>query len=222
MRRTTVGLALTAGLLGVTAGTAAANPALADAATGAMSHRVAAIQDALDGLVSDGTITQTQAKAVAETLDEAGPALGPGRGDRLGVLGPQTVADALGISTEDLVAAHRDGQSLAQVAEEQGIARDDLISRLVRAAGAALDQRVEDGVLTEERADLIRDGLTERITAAVDRSPGEGRGFHHRPGGHGFAGTGPEGTDQGRTEDLPGGLGGGLGGGATDEPGRGT
>ena len=83
--------------------------------------RLTAIKNALKGLVSDGTITQSQADKVAATLDKALP---PGRfgrfGPRFGNGAPglfqdklDAAAKALGMTTDQVKAALRNGTSLA-------------------------------------------------------------------------------------------------------------
>ncbi len=193
MRRITAGLAagiaLAIGVLGGAVGTAA----LADEvpADEAVSERVEAIADALAGLVSEGTITQEQADAVAGTLGESDLGLGHGRGPHAGHVDPEAVADAVGLTVDELRSELQDGSTLAEVAEEQGISRADLVDGLVAAAETELDQRVEDGHLTTAQADTIREGLSDRIDEAVDREPGARRGHFGpggRHGGHGWPG----------------------------------
>jgi DNA-binding Lrp family transcriptional regulator len=68
-------------------------------------------------------------------------------------------ADAIGISEEDLVAARRGGQSIAQLARSRNVAVQTVIDAMVADA---------------------RDGLVERITALVNRAGlPEGRGPGH-------------------------------------------
>ncbi|MEL7210171.1 MAG: hypothetical protein AAGK32_18400, partial [Actinomycetota bacterium] len=85
----------------------------------------------------------------------------------------QNLADTLGISVEDLMAAKESGQTVAEIAADNGIERADLISSLVEDKQARLDQAVADGELTQEEADEKAAGLEERVTSFVD---GEGRG----------------------------------------------
>lgn len=201
MRKLTAGLALTAGLLGGAAGTAAVGSGAASAVTAtsaaAVSDRVSEIKDALSGLVTDGTLTQKQADEVAETLDDAdlgrGFGHGPGHGHGHGPGGfgdPSELADILGVTTEELRTALEDGKTLAQVAEAEGIARTALIDKLVAAADDDLEEAVADGRLTEAQAAEIRERLTARITERVDRAPNDGRGLRGRHPGP--SGGGPD------------------------------
>jgi hypothetical protein len=105
----------------------------------------------------------------AGTAVEAAAHPGPGRGG-FGHHGArlEAAADALGMTVEDLRAALRDGQTLAEVAEAQGVDRETLVGALVAAANARLDEAVADGDLTEEEAAERREGIEERVEAMVD------------------------------------------------------
>ena len=91
----------------------------------------------------------------------------------------EALADTLGISVEDLTAAREAGQTPAEIAEENGVSRDELVSSLVAERQASLDQAVADGDLTQEEADEKAADLEEHVNAFVD---GEGHG-PRGPGG---------------------------------------
>ncbi|RBY87799.1 hypothetical protein [Blastococcus sp. TF02A-30] len=178
---------VTAGVLTVS-GLAVAVPALADDGTG--TSGIERIREALTGLVDDGTLTGDQADAVAETLDEAGVA---GHGGRPG-WGPgpglSAAADALGMTEDELrTALQEDGATLAQVAEDQGVAVEDLVAALVQAQRERIAEAVEEGRLTQEEADELLADVEERVSDRVDqefpgRGPGGGWGPGHRGGQH--------------------------------------
>lgn len=184
----TLALAGTLGLTGV-AGAALVVPAVSYAATGdstALTERVSTIKEALAGLVSDGTLTQAQADRVATTLAEARPeGRGPGgghlgghRGDQVGLA---AAAEALGLTEDEVQTALRSGQSLADLAEQEGVESAALVDALVAAAEERLAEAVADGRLTQAEADERAASLEERITASLDevRGPGRGHGGHH-------------------------------------------
>jgi hypothetical protein len=182
MRRKLI-IATTAGALTL-GGLAVAVPATAgaDAAGAAAVER---ITEALSGLVSDGSLTQEQADEVAGTLSEAGiggPG-GHGGGHGGGHRDLAAAATALDMSEEELrTALEADGTSLADVAQEQGVAVDALVDALVTAAREDIAAAVEDGELTQQQADERLADLEERVTERVDDdAPGPGRG----PGGPG-------------------------------------
>jgi hypothetical protein len=160
-----------------------ANAAETDSTVSATERPAGPMSGMLDGLVADGTITQEQADAIRSTAEarraERGDAGmggkgrhgGPGAGmrggetpgaDRLGGRGGpgggmrlDSAAEAIGISPEDLRAGLRSGQSLAQIAEANGVGTDELVDRLT----------------TDAR---------ERISEMVQRVPGQ-----HSPGSNG-------------------------------------
>jgi hypothetical protein len=178
MRKQMISIALVSGLgLGAAAVAAVAVPGIASAAdsttttvAGGVADRVAHLKDALKGLVSNGTITQAQADKVASTLASTLPPLGPGgHGGHRGGLSPDAVAKVLGITVDELRAAHEAGKTLAQIAADEGISKADLISKLVAAAKAQLAADVKAGLLTQAQADERSSTLTARITEMVDR-----------------------------------------------------
>ena len=104
------------------------------------------------------------------------------RGDRL-----QAAADAIGVETEALAEALRSGQTLAQVAEANGVDPQTVIDAMVAEANTHLDEAVAEGRIDEEKAAEIRSNLTERITTFVNEGPSEDmgrRGGHHRGPDH--------------------------------------
>jgi hypothetical protein len=125
--------------------------------------------DALAPLVSNGTITQAQADAVIDALQTARPAKGPGhhRGRHLRHHGLDAAATALGMTEADLLAALRDGQTLAQVAESKGVAVDTVVNAIVDEIKTKLDAQVAAGRLTRARADEMLTRATERTRALV-------------------------------------------------------
>lgn len=209
MRRKLVTFALAVGV-GVGAGGAALlTPALAtaqsaDQDTGSAPvapGRVERLKEALRGLVTDGTLTQEQADEVAATLADRLPAHGPGgrghgRGHghgHAGRLAPEAVAEALGVTVEELRTARQSGKTLAQIAQDEGISRGELVDRLVAASKAQLAEDVEAGRLTQEQSDRLQQELEARIGERVDRTgPPFGRGRGHGPHGERPRDTAPE------------------------------
>lgn len=112
----------------------------------------------------DSATTTTEQPAVPDG-DQARPG-GPGCAGR----GPglEAMADAIGISEDDLRAALEDGQTPAEVAEANGVSRADLVDAIVADIDEHLDQAVEDGHLTEAEADERRADVEEHANAIVD------------------------------------------------------
>jgi len=173
-------IATTAGVLTL-GGLAVAVPALADPG-GSAGSAVDRITEALSGLVSDGSITQEQADEVASTLDEAG--IGSHGGHRGGGAGLSEAATALGMTEDELrTALEADGTTLADVAEEQGVAVDTLVDALVAAQQERIAAAVEDGRLTQEQADERLADLEEQVTERVTSEAPVGGGHGHGPRG---------------------------------------
>ncbi|MEM7093117.1 MAG: hypothetical protein AAF567_08940 [Actinomycetota bacterium] len=160
--------AIAAGLIGVTAlGATAAVPALASAQA-----------------PGDGTeLTQEEREARRAERRAAREAR---RAEKVAVL-----TDALGVGEDVLQAAREAGQSIADVADANGVSVDSVVTALVDHKAAQIQARVDAGDLTQEEANEKIAGLAERVTERVNATPGErgdgeGRGFGRRgPGGPG-------------------------------------
>ena len=185
---TGAGIALTAPGIALAAdsGTTGTTGSTSSTATDRAAARLAAIKDALKGLVTDGTITQAQADKVATTLSTAdmpfGRPGGPGGPGPRGPLGPEATAKVLGITVDELRTAHQSGKTLAQIASAEGISKADLVSKLVAAAKTQLAADLKAGKITQAQYDAIVADLQARITERVDKVGGPG---HHGPGGPG-------------------------------------
>jgi hypothetical protein len=164
------------------------------------------LEDTLAPLVEDGTITQEQADAVIAAIKAARPEGGlrhhfMGRG----VFGDvfSAAAEAIGVDVEDLRSALRDGQTIAEIAEEHGVEVDAVVDAMVAATKTALDEAVQNERITQEQADEMLANAEERLTALVNGEGPmfDGPRFEHRFGGPGMPGDGDNGTDEGGSSD---------------------
>ncbi len=178
----TYALAGTLGLAGL-AGAALVAPAVSYAATGdstALDARVESLTEALSGLVSDGSLTQAQADEVATTIAESRPEGfgrgGPGGGGHGGGgrVDTAAAAEALGLTEDELRSRTQDGQTLADVAEAEGVPETELVDALVAAARTRLAEAVTDGRLTQAEADARAADLEARIADSLDELCGPG------------------------------------------------
>lgn len=145
------------------------------------------IRNALEALVSEGTITSGQADAVADHLAGEFPV----RKFHIHA-GLDVAAATIGITEADLVASLRQGQSIAAVAEANGVTAQAVIDALVDEINSRVDEAVAAGDLDSARAAEIKANAVDRVTAFVN---GEGRFFAGpRPG---FGPGGGEPTDPG-------------------------
>jgi superoxide dismutase len=131
----------------------------------------------LDQAVAGEMLTQEQADTIRQRMDNMpggslwGPAAGfpgfPGKHGAHPVLSPeqaeahheqmqQAVAEALGLTVEELEAARDEGQTLWEIAEEQSVDMAEVGEALKTAGQELLDQASADGTLTQEQADTIR------------------------------------------------------------------
>ena len=89
----------------------------------------------------------------------------------------EILSDVTGVSVDDITTARQSGDSLADIAEANGVTTDDYVAAVVEAATTAIDDAVADGTISEERAATIKAGLTEKVTAMVTSDAGwHGRG----------------------------------------------
>jgi len=93
-----------------------------------------------------------------------------------------TAAEVLGLTPEELFAELHAGQTLAEIAEAQGVEMEALQEAFDAARGearqAAIEQAVENGVMSQEQADWLLEGI-EKGFMPGGRRFGRGRG----PGG---------------------------------------
>ena len=132
----------------------------------------------LDKLVTDGTITQAQEDAIIQAMKDelAGnqPAAGGrrGAGPRVRVLEGmvQVSADTIQVSVDDLKAALKSGQSVADVANAHSVNPADVVTAIVNAGTAKIDQAVTDGKLPQARADELKSHLPDAADKFVNHT----------------------------------------------------
>ena len=142
------------------------------------------LQEVLQPLVDDGTLTQAQLDAVVETLAAAGP-MGGDHGGRGGAGKSLAVAaTTLGMTEAEVRDAISNGQTLAQLAEAKGSSAQALIDAILAELDAHLDEEVAAGEHTQAEADAKLAEATTRVTEMVNNTgtmpPAGGRGG---PGG---------------------------------------
>lgn len=143
-------------------------------------------QAVVDALVAEATARLDGLEAalperMADLVEREGWGDGIGRRLPRAAEGLEVAADVIGVSEADLLAALRDGSTLAEVAEANGVEAEAVSDALVEAATEAIDEAVAAGTLDADRAEDLKAGLVERITERVEegaarRGPGHGRG----------------------------------------------
>ncbi len=120
-----------------------------------------------------GLVAQVEGDTPADTpTDAPADAHGHGRG-RHGGCNNEAVAEVLGLTTDELHAAREAGQSLADVAEQQGVAVDEVIRAIVTEKADHIAEEVASGEITQAEADQRLADLEARTTERVNRTPGE-------------------------------------------------
>lgn len=176
-----------AGAAGSSAVTIASDDTTDDAAR--QADRTARLQEVLQPLVDDGTLTQDQLDKVVTTLEAAGPMGGEHGGRGPGGRGLATVAETLGMTEAEVKDAISNGQTLAQLAEAKGLTGQALIDALLADVQTHLDEEVASGEHTQEEADAKLAEVTARITEFVNNT-GSGPMGGDRKGGRGPGGPG--------------------------------
>jgi hypothetical protein len=134
------------------------------------------LRDALAPLVEDGTITQAQADAVIAALAEArrdrGPGYGPGRHGGFGRrgIGLDAAAEALGVTEDELRTQLRDGNSIADVAEADGVDIQTVKDAMLEAFRTHEQAHVTSGRLTQDQADANIAAFEDRLDDIVTRT----------------------------------------------------
>ena len=138
----------------------------------------------LSGLVSKGTITQSQADAITKALEDARVAgkvvLDKNRAAELAV-----ITSTLGITEEALKTRVKAGDSLATIA---GSNKDALIAALVAYKTKVISDAQTAGKITAERAAKMKANVTTQVTERVN-NPRPPRGPHGPKGQPAPAGT---------------------------------
>lgn len=170
------GLDAAADALGMT--TAELHDALAGGASIASvaSDRGVDLQTVIDAMVADGQAALDELRAslpdrVAELVQREGGSFergGRGHGERGGhLLGLDAAAESLGMTTDELRDALSDGDTLAEVAGQEGVDVQTVIDAMVADANARIEEEVAEGDLTQEEATQRKADVTERITDVV-------------------------------------------------------
>lgn len=135
--------------------------------------------DAVDEAEAEGRITAEQADKARERIESGQGLRGlferrherrEHRRDlvRKGIV--ESAAEAMGMTFDELKAELQAGDSIADVAAEQGVSVDVVKEAITADAEAKLDEAVANGRITQERADELLSKLTEHLDDIVNRS----------------------------------------------------
>jgi hypothetical protein len=154
--------------------------------------------DKLDKLVADGKLTQDAADKIKSRIEDGTAPLfglgGEGRGHRggpdtmgggFGLAGAgadaKAVADFLGTTPQQIGQDLASGKTPAEVAQAHGKSRDDLKQFVIDQSNTRIQQAVDAGKLTTDKATELKNQVASNVDKWLD-SKLEPRGF----GGRGF------------------------------------
>ncbi|MGQ9824748.1 MAG: Fis family transcriptional regulator [Desulfotomaculales bacterium] len=115
----------------------------------------------IDEAVAEGKMTQEQAAKAKERLQNNQFFFGlfPGHkqfGPREGKgAGPAMLAQALGLSEDELKAQLKEGKTIEEIAQQQGMTTEQLQQKMKELKIQEIQQAVKDGKLTREKADQL-------------------------------------------------------------------
>ena len=130
----------------------------------------AGISSLLSGLVSNGTITQSQADAITKAAQDARAAT-KGVMDKNREAINTVITSTLGISLDTVKSRLKAGESLATIAGDKKAA---LITAISAEINKQIDAAVTAGKLTAAQATAQKMKTTERVTNMVERIKSKG------------------------------------------------
>lgn len=97
------------------------------------------------------------------------------------------LAQAFNLTPEELEARHAAGETMWNIATDQGLTQEQFTETMIQARTTALSQAVAEGVITQEQADWMLSRMNRMGGTGVGPGsagcPGMGAGFQGRPGG---------------------------------------
>lgn len=81
----------------------------------------------------------------------------------------ERIAAELDMTSEELHSARLEGKSIAELAEEKGLAPQALIEKLLHARKSELEQFMHEGKITEAQMNTILERMETRIKTALER-----------------------------------------------------
>jgi hypothetical protein len=119
---------------------------------------------------------KTAMEEAREELGLPGPGDRPHRPFRNGAIfgwnlrgGLETASELTGVAVKDIIAAFREGKTLAQIGEENGVSKADLKAAIVAEITEKLDQALANERISQERYDEIVANLGTRVDELLDK-----------------------------------------------------
>ena len=133
----------------------------------------AAMLDRIDQAVKDGRLTQAQANAIEQRIEQGKLPLRFGArraGHALRRVELRAAEQDLGLTRADLIAQLRGGKSLAQVAQAQGKTTAGLEAAMTAALKARLDKAVSAGRITQAQEQTLLSHFQKRLDRRVNHA----------------------------------------------------
>ena len=138
--------------------------------------------ETIDEKVAEGLLTEEQAERLKERAAEGGllfprPSGEEGFHPRQGAcqrgtgLVIEAAAQVLDMPKEELLDELKDGNSLAKVAEDQGMSVEEFEAALLEQVKLQLDEMVADDTIAQVLADRIYEGIEDRIDRILHAQP---------------------------------------------------
>lgn len=137
----------------------------------------------IDEAVADGKLTESEAEKLKERVEE-GHNLFPFGGarkqieHRVKVQLVEATAEVLGVEVSVVKDGIENGDTLAEIANANGMGTDEFETALLANVKSTLDEKVASDDLTQEQADNIYERLSNNIDDIVNHEPGE---YDHPP-----------------------------------------
>jgi polyhydroxyalkanoate synthesis regulator phasin len=128
----------------------------------------------LDQQRADEVVARTE-QTLTELIDVEHPfgtILEQRRHQALRWAGLDAAAEALGLAVAGLRTQLEEGNTLAQIADAQGVDEDSLIEAILAPAAQRIQRAVERGRLTDDQASEALDRATEQVSEAIHKVPG--------------------------------------------------
>jgi len=127
------------------------------------------------------TVYADDSKPPQHPSGERGPG-GPRGGHSLDSASLEAVAGALNMSTDEVTAALQEGKTLQELADDAGVDIQAVKDALSAAREASMRERiaqaVEDGTMSQDKADWLLEGLDKGFLDGPDFGLGHGFGGH--------------------------------------------
>ena len=129
----------------------------------------------VDERVAAGDLTEEEAARIRERIESGeGPLFGggkrPGHGPGRGMQVVQQVAELLGMTPQEVIEAKHAGQSLAQIAEANGVSAAELAAFLLSQIEEHIAEALAAGKIDQARADEVLQNAPERIDRLINHT----------------------------------------------------